>query len=124
MADGRDGGARGQCAVFCGDGGSVGGVCEGVSGSEVSSGLRKISNIGKGGKLMDTPMGNEVVERVKANPTPQGKTWRCRVARFMAWGRARRLIVNFRALDRAAAMDSVRNVLAVIGVGTVLADFG
>jgi hypothetical protein len=73
---------------------------------------------------MDTPMGNEVVERVKADPTPQGKTWRCRVARFMAWGRARRLIVNFRALDRAAAMDSVRNVLAVIGVGTVLADFG
>jgi len=29
----------------------------------------------------------------------------------------------FRTLHRAAALDSLRNVLAIIGVGTVLADF-
>jgi len=29
----------------------------------------------------------------------------------------------FRTLHRAAALDSLRNVLAVLGLGTVLADF-
>lgn len=30
----------------------------------------------------------------------------------------------FRNLNREAAMDSIKNVLAAIGVGTILADFG
>ncbi len=37
----------------------------------------------------------------------------------LAWGRK-----FWRTLHRPAALDSLRNVLCVIGVGTLLADFG
>jgi hypothetical protein len=66
---------------------------------------------------------NDVLERVKANPNPRGKTWRCRWAQFITWGKKHRLVVDFYALNREAALDSVRNVLMVIGAGTVLGDF-
>jgi hypothetical protein len=36
----------------------------------------------------------------------------------VAWGR-----MFFRTLHREAALDSLRNVLALIGAGTILADF-
>ena len=52
------------------------------------------------------------LERIAANPNPNRPNW---LKRSWAWGRN---------LDRAAAIDSARNVLAVLGAGTVLADFG
>ena len=38
---------------------------------------------------------------------------------FICWGS--RFV---RTLNREAALDSLRNILAVVGLGTVLADFG
>lgn len=56
---------------------------------------------------------NALVDRIAANPNP--RSWRGRVLMSVAWGRA---------LNREALVDSFRNVFAVLGVGTVLADFG
>jgi hypothetical protein len=50
---------------------------------------------------------------IRSNPNP--RSWRGRIMASIAWGKK---------LDREAAMDSFRNVLAVIGAGAVLADFG
>jgi hypothetical protein len=63
------------------------------------------------------------LERIQANPNPRGATWRCKTARFITWGKRHRLLVSLASLDRDAALDSARNVLAVLGVGTVLGDF-
>jgi hypothetical protein len=49
---------------------------------------------------------------VPNNPKPQ--TLRARIRAFLAWRKE---------VDRAAAIDSARNVFAVLGIGTVLADF-
>jgi len=60
----------------------------------------------------------ERLSRIKANPNPNYRPpcWLKRaVLASWAWGRS---------LNRDAAVDSARNVLAVLGVGTVLADFG
>lgn len=54
-----------------------------------------------------------LLNRIAENPNP--RSWRGHIRAFVAWGRA---------LDREAAIDSLRNLLAVLGVGTVLADFG
>ena len=54
------------------------------------------------------------LDRIKANPNPNGTTWRCRVHQFITWGKQ---------LHREAALDSARNVLAIVGAGTILADF-
>jgi 4-amino-4-deoxy-L-arabinose transferase-like glycosyltransferase len=35
----------------------------------------------------------------------------------------KRLLAFFRSLDREAALDSTKNVLAILGVGTVIGDF-
>jgi len=51
--------------------------------------------------------------RIQTNPNP--RSFRARIRRSIAWGRS---------LDRAAAFDSIRNVLCVIGAATILADFG
>jgi hypothetical protein len=37
--------------------------------------------------------------------------------------RVRALLARRRDLDRAAAIDSARNVFAILGIGSVLADF-
>jgi hypothetical protein len=50
-------------------------------------------------------------QQVPANQKPL--TMRARLRAFLAW----------RKLDRAAAIDSAKNVFAVLGVGSVLADF-
>ena len=63
----------------------------------------------------------DVLSRIAANPNPRGNTWRCKFARFVSWGQRHRLIVT--SFDKEAAIDSARNVLCVIGAGTVLADF-
>jgi hypothetical protein len=51
-------------------------------------------------------------EPVPNHPKPQ--TLRTRIRAFLAWRKQ---------VDRAAAIDSARNVFAVLGIGTVLADF-
>lgn len=59
------------------------------------------------------------LSRIIANPNPRVEGPFRRIAgsirRCLAWGRS---------LDRSAAIDSLRNVLAVLGAGTILADFG
>jgi 4-amino-4-deoxy-L-arabinose transferase-like glycosyltransferase len=35
----------------------------------------------------------------------------------------KRLLAFFRSIDREAAIDSTKNVLAILGVGTVIGDF-
>jgi hypothetical protein len=45
--------------------------------------------------------------------TPKPPTLGARLRAFLAW----------RKLDRAAAIDSAKNVFAILGVGAVLADF-
>jgi hypothetical protein len=50
-------------------------------------------------------------QQVSASQRPL--TMRSRLRAFLAW----------RKLDRAAAIDSAKNVFAVLGVGSVLADF-
>jgi len=61
----------------------------------------------------------ERLGRIRSNPNPRAEGWLRRIAAgfkaSMSWGRN---------LDRAAAIDSFKNVCAVIGVGTILADFG
>ena len=56
-----------------------------------------------------------LTDRIAANPNPR-RPWR--VTRWVqmswAWGRK---------IEREAAYDSARNVLAIIGFGTVLGDF-
>lgn len=57
------------------------------------------------------------LERIASNPNPAARNpWRVTRAwrASVAWGRR---------LDREAAIDSARNVFAVLGVGTVLGDF-
>lgn len=51
-------------------------------------------------------------EPVPNNPNPQ--TLRARIRAFLAWKKQ---------VDRAAAIDSARNVFAILGIGSVLADF-
>lgn len=55
-----------------------------------------------------------LIERIEMNPNPRRRLW-SRILMSVAWGRK---------LDRAAAWDSARNFFAMIGVATVLADFG
>jgi hypothetical protein len=62
-----------------------------------------------------------VLERIAAHPNPRaGRVrltwlrWKSRYKASVAWGKS---------LNRDAAYDSGRNVLAVIGGATVLADF-
>lgn len=52
-----------------------------------------------------------VIDRIIANPNPRS-SW---IKRSVAWGKS---------LNREAAIDSAKSVFAVLGVGTVLADFG
>jgi hypothetical protein len=56
-----------------------------------------------------------IIDRIAANPNPHAPG---RVKRFLTWGR--RFVAE---LDREAARDSARNVLAVVGFGTVIGDF-
>jgi hypothetical protein len=65
---------------------------------------------------------NEVLDRIHTNPNPRGYTWRCHVARCVAWGRKHNLIVGVN-VNRDAALDSIKSVLACIGTATVLGDF-
>jgi hypothetical protein len=51
------------------------------------------------------------VQQVPSNPKPL--TMRERLRTFLAW----------KKLDRAAAIDSAKNVFAILGVGSILADF-
>ena len=53
-----------------------------------------------------------IIDRIEANPNP--RSWRGRIRACITWGRN---------LNREAAIDSARNVFAVLGVGTVLGDF-
>jgi hypothetical protein len=62
----------------------------------------------------------ERLERITSNPNPRSSTGRIRG--FVAWGKKHRLLIQ--SLDREAAIDSSRNVLAVIGGATILGDFG
>lgn len=54
----------------------------------------------------------ELTERIAANPNPRSWRGRFQILFSWAWGK------NF---DRAAAVDSGRNVFAVLGAGSVLA---
>jgi hypothetical protein len=65
---------------------------------------------------------DEMLDRIQANPNPNGTTWRCRVAQCVAWGRKHNLIVGVN-VNREAALDSIKSVLACIGTATVLGDF-
>jgi hypothetical protein len=66
----------------------------------------------------------ERLERIRTNPNPRGTRWTILAPfRFaVAWGK--RCVAFHRSCDRTMALDSARNVLAVIGMGTILADFG
>jgi hypothetical protein len=58
------------------------------------------------------PGAGDSFEPVPGNSKPL--TWRARIRAFLAWRKQ---------LDRAAALDSARNVFAILGIGSVLADF-
>ena len=51
------------------------------------------------------------VQQIPSNPKPP--TMRERLRAFLAW----------RKLDRAAAIDSAKNIFAILDVGSILADF-
>lgn len=68
---------------------------------------------------MESTIDNSLIDRIKANPNPRDERMTWAVTRFV-----RRSIAWGRNLDRAAAVDSVKNVLAFIGVGAVLAYMG
>jgi hypothetical protein len=67
---------------------------------------------------------DEVLRNIAANPNPRRWAWPVPQLRAcVTWGKHHRLLIDFASLDRAAAVDSIRNVLAVLGAGTVLGDF-
>jgi hypothetical protein len=55
----------------------------------------------------------ERIDRIERNPNPK-PTFKLRLRRALRWPRT---------LNREAAFDSVRNVLMVVGAGTILGDF-
>jgi hypothetical protein len=65
----------------------------------------------------------QLLDRISSNPNPRRPWFVRRVWDYsIVWGR--KLFIFHRELNREAALDSARNVLAVLGLGTVLADFG